>query len=265
MVRRLTCALLLVLPGMLSAQEGSIAYTHSVRLDLEIPPELRARMEARGGNRPGRPGGSLPTERVSEVILLFNHSESLMKPVPPAQREGGPPSGSPGMGDRRAGMAARMRMNSASRQDRETIVESYARYDEETIVESREFLGRRFLIEDERPKFQWKLTGEQAEFLGYVVQKATAQRDTSTVEAWFTPQIPIPGGPASYGGLPGMILVVSVDDGRIQYNATAVSLTAVAEGVIVRPTEGEVVTRARYEEIVAEKLEELRTIGRDRP
>ena len=253
MLCRITLGLLLLIPVALSAQEGSIAYTHSVQ--IEIPEELRARMEARGGNRQGGP--VLPTERVSEVVLIFNGSESLMKPVPPAPREGG----APGIGDRRRGFAARMRMSSASRRDRETIVEAYVRYDEGTIVEAREFLGRTFLIEDERPAFEWKLTGEQAEFLGYVVHKATAQQDSSTIEAWFTPQIPIPGGPATYGGLPGMILVVSVDESQVQYSATAVSLTTVAEGVIVRPTEGEAVSRERYEEIVAEKLEELRTIG----
>jgi len=128
-------------------------------------------------------------------------------------------------------------------------------------VDAPEIQGPTFHKEDERPAFEWKLTGEQAEFLGYVVHKATAQQDSSTIEAWFTPQIPIPGGPATYGGLPGMILVVSVDESQVQYSATAVSLTTVAEGVIVRPTEGEAVSRERYEEIVAEKLEELRTIG----
>jgi GLPGLI family protein len=152
-------------------------------------------------------------------------------------------------------------MSSVSRRDRETIVEAYVRYDEGSILEAREFLGRTFLIEDERPLFRWKLTGDQAEYLGYVVQKATAEQDSSTVEAWFTPQIPVPGGPAMYGGLPGMILVVSVDGGREQYSATAVSLMAVADGVIVPPTRGEPVSRARYEEIVEEKLEELRTVG----
>jgi hypothetical protein len=261
MLRRTLSALLLVLPAALSAQEGTIAYSHSIKIDFELPPEMRARIEARGGNRAGGAGGMLPTERVSEVILLFKGSESLMKPVPPAPRVGGPP----GAGDRRPGMAARMRMASASRRDRETVVEAYVQHDEGTIVEAREFLGRTFLIEDEVPALQWRLTGEQAEFLDYVVQKAVAQQDSSTVEAWFTPQIPISGGPAMYGGLPGMILVVSVDDGEIQYNATAVSLTAVDEGVIVRPTEGEAVTRDEYEEIVAEKLEELRVIrGRNR-
>jgi len=255
MLRWATLVSLLLLPGALSAQEGSIAYSHSVKLDLELPPGIRARLEARGGIE-----GGLPTVRSSEVLLLFNSSESLMKPVPPAPGGAARP-GRPGMGDRRGGMAARLRMTSTSRRDRETIVGAYVRYEEGSILEAREFLGRTFLIEDEQPVFRWRLTGEQAEYLGYVVQKATAEQDSSTVEAWFTPQIPVPGGPAMYGGLPGMILVVSVDAGPEQYNATAISLTAVAEGVIVPPTEGDVVSRERYEEIVAEKLEELRTVG----
>lgn len=256
MLRRLICVLILLLPGTLSAQEGTIAYTHAVKLSFELPPQMRARLEARGGG-----GGLLPTERVSDVVVLFNASESLMKPVPPEPDQGRPAGGPPGMRDRREGMLARMRRSSTSRRDRESVVEAYVRYDEGIIVESREFLGRMFLIEDDRPVFRWRLTGEQAEYLGYVVQKATAQHDSVAVEAWFTPQIPVPGGPAMYGGLPGMILVVSVDGGQEQYSATAVSLTAVAEGVIVRPAEGEVVSRERYEEIVAEKLEELRTVG----
>ena len=102
----------------------------------------------------------------------------------------------------------------------------------------------------------------QAEFLGYAVQKATAVVDSSVIEAWFTPEIPVQGGPATFGGLPGMILVVSVNDGEVQYTATGVSLSAIAEGVIVRPTEGDEVTREEYEKIVAEKLEELRSTQR---
>ena len=59
-----------------------------------------------------------------------------------------------------------------------------------------------------------------------------------------------------------MILVVSIDDGQVQYTATGVSMGPIAEGVIVRPTEGDEVTREEYEEIVAEKLEELRATQR---
>jgi GLPGLI family protein len=142
------------------------------------------------------------------------------------------------------------------------LVEAHTRYDEGTIVEARELLGRSFIIADERPNYEWKLTSEQAEFLGYVVLKATAVRDSSTIEAWFTPQIPVQGGPAAFGGLPGMILVVSIDDGQTQYTATGISMAPIAEGVIMRPTEGVKVTREEYEQILSEKLEELRATQR---
>jgi GLPGLI family protein len=151
-----------------------------------------------------------------------------------------------------------MRMGSTNRADRETIIGAYTSFTDGNVVESRGFLGRDFLIEDERPDFEWKLTSETAEFLGYQVLKATAVQDSSSIEAWFTPQIPISGGPGPYGGLPGMILVVSVDDGRMQYSANEIVMTAVAEDVIVPPTEGDRVTRGEYEKMVAEKLEELR-------
>lgn len=242
----------------LSAQEGTIVYTHSV--EVEIPEEMRARFEGRGpdrGQRGGRPGGpgALPRTRTSEVAVFFDGKASLMKPIPREPGEGRP--GGPG-GDRAQAFQRRMRERSAARGDRETLVGVYTDLAVGTTVEGREFLTRSFLIEGERPQYAWRLSGEQAEFLGYLTQKATAEHEGHTIEAWFTPQIPIMGGPGSFGGLPGMILVVSVDGGEEQYSATAVSLSEVAEGVIVAPTEGEVYSREAYEEMVAEKLEELR-------
>lgn len=247
-----------------AAQEGTIAYTQSVKVDFELPPEIRQRLEA-AGRGAGGPGGDFLRRRTNDVVLIFDGEASLMRTVPRTRPErGGRPSGPPSdnpRAQRMRGFMERMRMNSASRQDRETVVGAWVDLDADSIIEVREFLGRTFRIAGPRPAFQWRLTGEQAEFLGYPVMKAVAEHDSSTVEAWFTPQIPIPGGPGPYGGLPGMILVVSVDEGRVQYSATQVSLTEVADGVIVRPDEGEVVSREEYEAIVAEKLEELRTVG----
>ena len=262
-------AVVALVPAEVASQEGTIAYTHSVELDLEIPEEMRARFEARGGARAARggdraggrggPAGGLPTQRVSDVVLLFNASQSLMKPVPPERRERGARAGGEGERARRLGaFMERRRMGSATRSAREQLMEAHVDYEAGTIVESREFLGRTFLIEDERPAYEWRLSSEQAEFLGYPVIKATAEHGEERVEAWFTPQIPVPAGPGPYGGLPGMILVVSVNDGHTQYTATAVSLTEVADDVIVRPADGETVTREEYEQIVEEKLDELR-------
>ena len=254
----------MLLPSALWAQEGSIAFTHSVRIEFDMPEEMRARFEGRRGNRGGG-RGALPTERVTEVVLFFNAAESLMKPVPRVAREGGRGGGGDGGrgdGAGRGNFSRRLRLGAASRNAQETLVEAHTRYDEGTIVEARELLGRSFIIADERPSYEWKLTSEQAEFLGYVVQKATAVQDSSTIEAWFTTQIPVQGGPATFGGLPGMILVVSIDDGQTQYTATGISMGPIAEGVITRPTEGDEVTREEYEQILAEKLEELRTTQR---
>jgi hypothetical protein len=213
-----------------------------------------------GGGR-----GALPTERVNEVVLFFNAAESLMKPVPRVVREGGRGRGGDGGradGAGRGNFLRRLRLGAAFRNTQETLVEAHTRYDEGTIVEARDLLGRSFIIADERPSYEWKLTSEQAEFLGYVVLKATAVRDSSTIEAWFTPQIPVQGGPAAFGGLPGMILVVSIDDGQTQYTATGIAIGPIAEGVITRPTEGDEVTREEYDKILAEKLEELRATQR---
>jgi len=120
-------------------------------------------------------------------------------------------------------------------------------------------MGREFLVSDTRPVYEWRLTGEQSEFLGYLMQKATASHNGSTIEAFFTPQIPVQGGPGPYGGLPGMILVVSVDSGHELYSATEVDLSGLGGIVVVAPNEGNEVTRTEYEEIVAQRLEELRS------
>ena len=49
---------------------------------------------------------------------------------------------------------------------------------------------------------KWKITKKSDTILGYPVIKAV---DGETM-VWFTPDIPVPFGPARYGGLPGLIL-----------------------------------------------------------
>ncbi|MDO6810780.1 GLPGLI family protein [Zobellia galactanivorans] len=64
---------------------------------------------------------------------------------------------------------------------------------------------------DDRMK-GWELHNETKKIDGYTCYKATmdyVQYYTEikfTIEAWYTPEIPVPYGPAGYGGLPGLIL-----------------------------------------------------------
>lgn len=58
------------------------------------------------------------------------------------------------------------------------------------------------------PRQQWQLHADTLEIGGYVCQKATCSFRGRSFEAWFAPDISIPEGPWTFGGLPGLILKV---------------------------------------------------------
>ncbi|MDE2761292.1 MAG: GLPGLI family protein [Gemmatimonadota bacterium] len=238
--------LLLAGPAPLGGQQGTITYTHSVNLDVELPPEL-AMM-----------GLDIPPAVSQDMLLHFEPSASLLVPAPKKKartREG--------MFEMR--MVAEMSMFLSMRGmgkkasvSRSPAAESYVDLGEGRMVETHQFMGRTFRVVHQRPEYQWRLTGEQAEHLGYMVIKATAEHDSTAIEAWFTPQIPVAGGPGRYGGLPGMILVVSVDHGHTKYFATEIALGDVEEGLIRRPEKGDEMSQEEYDDMVEEKTEEMR-------
>ena len=264
----------LAAPVALGAQQGTITYTHSIKLDIELPPGLEE-MKAR-----------MPPALTKTIVLHFSPTGSLMTQ---AEDE----SGTAGAGNRTvvvtgssvasempimdipasamAEMMAGMNMMvsvtgppGAGARDPSALLNAYENYEDGTRIETREFLGRTFRVLDERESLDWRMTTEQAMHLGYPVMKATAEQDSTKVEAWFTPQIPIQGGPASYGGLPGMILLLSLDDGKTQYQATEVALEELEAGLIAAPDEGREVSREEFDEIVAEKMEEIMRTSRFR-
>ena len=255
MLHRLALPLWLLLPAAAAAQQGTITYTYSVKYGFEIP-------ERWGGLR-----DQIPSARSGTMLLHFDPSASLMTPATEDEKEAPAAivTDRPIASDRAIGMAIRMRMGSTSRSDQEELREAYVSYDEGAIVETREFMGRTFRITSHQPAFEWKLTSEQAEHLGRLVLKATAQHDGTAIEAWFTPEIPVQGGPASFGGLPGMILVLSLNDGHTQYFATEIDLEGVGHGLIRMPEDGDEVSRDEYEVIVTEKLDELEKLRRRGP
>ena len=228
--RLLFLLLFLVFPA--SAQQGTITYDRIVKLNIELPPEMESMRD------------QIPTENKTRMTLHFNEWESVWQAAE-EQEEGGDRSFGGG------GMMFRM-----SRGAREQNV-TYINHEDGLMTERRDFMGRTFLIKDEQPTLAWKLTGEQSEFSGYLVQRATAVRDSSTVEAWFSPQIPVTVGPGPFGGLPGAILVLTIDDGQTTFTATDIALAELPEGTIVAPEEGKEVTQAEFDEIMEEKMKEM--------
>ncbi len=214
------------------AQSGSITYDQVIKIAIQLPPEMES-MRAQ-----------IPTESKNSLVLLFSETESLMKNAPKKEEDKATEIRGEGFMFRAMGRV-------------QAENETYTNLDEGTITEKRDFMGRTFLIGGDQPAYAWKLTGEQSEYLGYPVQKATAVRDTTKIEAWFSPEIPVSAGPELFAGLPGMILVLSLDDGKIQYAATEIKLDGLESGVIKAPKEGKKVSRAEFDQIMEEKMKEM--------
>lgn len=253
-LRRAAPGLLALCPAALGAQQGTITYTHSINMDLELPPEL-AMMDL----------GEIPSAMSRDLLLHFDPSASLMVPAPIGKREGGDKKVEVMEVAMFAEMAMFMSMGDMNIGGKLTrteapALESYIDLAEGSIVETHEFMGRTFRVVDQRPTYEWRLTSEQGMHLGYMVIKATAEHDSTTIEAWFTPQIPVGAGPGPYGGLPGLILVLSADDGHIKYFATEIALGDIEEGLIKTPDEGKEMSKEEYDEVVAEKMEEMRKL-----
>ena len=241
----------------LAAQQGTITYTQVVK--IQLPPEFAERMR------------EPPPPQTGTVLLHFSPTKSLMTRVENPPRERGGDNGPRFRGGDRAFDGGGLRgrrgggrfgfgfgFGPGANPDAATVLQAaYVDYGEGTVVEGRRFLNRSFRVTRERPTYAWRIGVEQAEHLGYTVMKATAEHDSTAIEAWFTPQIPIPGGPASFGGLPGMILVLSVNDGQTQYQATEVALQELEAGLIGPPEDGDEMSYEEFERLVKERIEEM--------
>jgi len=135
-------------------------------------------------------------------------------------------------------------------------------YNSKNIKDLREDLGTKFLIEDDLPKTKWKILNEIKEVEGYLCMKAetTNELKDQTIHAWFTDAIPFSGGPEGYGGLPGIILELDINDGDAIITATKVDLeTAVEKLPIPKKMKGKKTNQAdhnsKLEKFIAQSIE----------
>lgn len=76
------------------------------------------------------------------------------------------------------------------------------------------------------------------------------------ITAWYTPQIPVNQGPGEYWGLPGLILEVNAD--RTTILCSKITLNPSEKSGIEQPSKGKEVTRKEYNDIMKQKMEEMR-------
>lgn len=173
--------------------------------------------------------------------------------------------------------------------------EQYKNVKTKAFVQEQEFYGKKFLIEDELLKIDWKISSETKQIGNYTCMKATAMIPTSElsfwefswgqlrqetkddendtadassedaeaeeipmteVEAWYSPQVPVSQGPSEFWGLPGLIFELNI--GTTTILCAKLVMNPQEKTKIEAPDKGQEVTKAGYKDIIFKKMKEFR-------
>jgi GLPGLI family protein len=90
--------------------------------------------------------------------------------------------------------------------------------------------------------------------------KRTQMADTTTITAWFTPEVPVAAAPELSGQLPGLILELELNRGRVLYKAVEIS-PKVNAAAIKEPKGGKAITAPEFAQERNKVFEEMRRNG----
>jgi GLPGLI family protein len=214
----------------------------------QMPPEQMAEIQAQ-----------LKKQMEKDYILSFTQTESNWKQA--ESLGGGPATASSG------GMT--MVINTGS-QDRLL----YKNIADQSFLQEEDMMGKEVLVQDILEPAEWELTGETKKIGNYTAQKATYSRivdgkrfstgmtemenvkDTISVTAWFTPEIPVSHGPENFFGLPGLIL--ELQNQGMTLICDKIELNPSANPVqIEKPKRGKIVSREEFRAVQDESMKQM--------
>jgi len=212
---------------------GIISYTSVRKLEIKMD-DMPAGIDL---------SGMLPTERTTYKDLVFKGSESIY--IDSKKEESEETEFTSDDGNFKMIMIE---------SDIESIL--YSNYKTKESVSQEDFLGKGFVIISELPKLKWKITSEKVKYLGYECIKATTvNEENEEIVAWFAPAIKSQAGPEEFGQLPGAILMLSENDGKLEIKATKIDLKEIDK--IDIPDDGKKVTSEEYDLLIEEKMKEM--------
>jgi GLPGLI family protein len=171
---------------------------------------------------------------------------------------------------------------------------SYKNVKSNTQIQEQEFYGKQFLVKDNLQDIKWVMGSESKQIGNYMCFKAIAtiptdelnwytfswgemrrkqanekiadslraigkepeiNIDMTTIEAWYTPQIPVSHGPLEYWGLPGLILEVSAGETTMLCKKIVINPEETIE--IEAPKKGKEITKKEYKQTIVSKMEEF--------
>ena len=135
----------------------------------------------------------------------------------------------------------------------------------EIFIEQAEIANQAYLIKDDLPNINWKISKETKEIAGFPVLRAVAflnDEFNTKILAWYSPKLTYKTGPEKFWGLPGLILSLETSithsDGTqegMEYVATKVETTSKP---IKIPTKGKKVSIEEFNTIRADFLSKQR-------
>jgi GLPGLI family protein len=198
-------------PAEAQIKEGKIMYEQKIDLHRRMQDEQMKAM--------------VPQFRTSKFELNFADNQSVYK----MQEE------EPDITENTGNGGIVMRFGGAN-------TEYYKNFITQKQVEKRELGDKDYIIEDSLRHTNWKLADETKTILGYHCKKASCKTERgSDVEAWYTEEIPVPSGPETFNGLPGMIMQVDIN--KEEFVITAVSIEkTVDKKELIAPSKGKKIT-----------------------
>jgi GLPGLI family protein len=250
----------MLVSALLNAQDfqGEATYKTSRKMDFKM--DSIGASQGIDKEMQGKLNAMLQKQFQKEYKLTFNASESIYK------QEGKLAAPTPGSG----GMTI-MVMGGGSES-----TSLYKNTKEKRYGNKEDIMGKVFLIQDSLKNTAWKLESE-TKFIGqYTCYKATRTKEveriesssmndvtdepkrtkeTITITAWYTLEIPVNTGPGMYWGLPGLIL--EVNDGSETIICSKIVLNPKDKITIKEPVKGKKVNQAAFEKIMEKKSKEM--------
>ncbi len=221
--------------GAVTQSEGEISFVTKVDMHAQLPDDEQGKMLR----------NMIPQYQEMSSTLLFNATQALF-----LSGNGDTSHKEEKLDDSGNSFQIEIKMDTPQ----ENI---YTNVAEGLVVEQKQLMDKIFLIRDTIDPAAWKITGESKLVSGLMCNKATMDGPDGKIEAWYTAQIPVSSGPSGFGGLPGMIVHISMDEGKILITADKIVARELKKGEMLIPDKGKDISREKYAELERKKMEQM--------
>ena len=148
----------------------------------------------------------------------------------------------------------------------------YVSLQDSILIYKKSNFGKVYRVTKPWHHINWTVTSVQKNIAGYYCYRAIGlqeetlikrdstghtyyPRKTAIIYAWFTPEIPLPFGPAEYYGLPGVVLDAYHTRRHMRFRAEKIEKDVPVE--VIKPKKGTIITNENYKHMLRRKWSNL--------